>query len=77
MQPFSPGKKKKKKKVSTHDNRKQVRTSIKNLLKGKEESACDQNKDHSEVEDSSLSGHHNPAIAVELVPAWKNLPFSL
>lgn len=47
------------------------------LLKGEEQSTCHQDEDDGEVENPGLLGHHNPAIAVELIPSREGLPFPL
>lgn len=44
------------------------------LLKGEEEPTRHQNEDEGEVEHPRLLGHHNPPIAVELVPTREGLP---
>lgn len=45
------------------------------LLKGKEETTGDQNENHGKVEHPSLLCHHDSAVAVKLISAWKDLPF--
>lgn len=53
------------------------RTAQGDLLEGEEESTCHQDEDDGEVENPSLLGHHNPAIAVKLIPTGEGLPLSL
>lgn len=45
------------------------------LLENKEEPTCDQNENQGEVEHTRLSRHHNPPVAVKLIPSWEGLPF--
>lgn len=47
------------------------------LLKRKEQPTGHQDQHHGEVEHAGLLCHHDPPIAVELVPAWEDLPLSL
>ncbi len=44
------------------------------LLKGKEEATGHQNENRGKIEDPSLLCHHDPAVAVKLISARKNLP---
>lgn len=46
-------------------------------LKHEKESTCDKDENKSQVEDPSLSCHHNPAIAEEFIPPRENLPLPL
>lgn len=48
---------------------------INDLLKGKEEPACEQDEGQGQVEDTRLSGHHNPPVTVKLIPPREGLPF--
>lgn len=47
------------------------------LLENKEESTCDNDEDQGEVEDARLSRHHNPPVAVKLIPSLEGLPLLL
>lgn len=47
------------------------------LLKREEQPTGHQDQRHGEVEDAGLLCHHDPPVAVELVPAWEDLPLSL
>lgn len=47
------------------------------LLKCKEETSSNQNKNKCQAEDSGLTSHHDPSIAKEFVSSRKNLPFPL
>lgn len=47
------------------------------LLKCEEQPTGHQDQNYGKVEHTRLLCHHDPPIAVELVPAWEDLPLSL
>lgn len=47
------------------------------LLKREEKSTSHKDEDEGEVENPCLLGHHNPAIAVKLIPTREGFPLPL
>lgn len=65
--------------VTPHSNDYSTLTQMitQHLLKHEEQPTGHQDECHGEVKHTRLLCHHDPPIAVELVPAWEDLPLSL